>query len=139
MKESLLEFPIIDDQRGALVSLEQLKNIPFEIKRVYYIYGTKHNEARGFHAHLDLQQVLICVSGSCKVIVDNGIERKEYELNKPNQGLLIERIIWREMLDFSDDCVLVVLASDYYNESDYIRNYEDFLTAVNKYKYIREF
>ena len=90
---------------------------------------TKHNEARGFHAHLDLQQVLICVSGSCKVIVDNGIERKEYELNKPNQGLLIERIIWREMLDFSDDCVLVVLASDYYNESDYIRNYEDFLTS----------
>ena len=133
MNNSILDFPTISDQRGTLVALEQYKNIPFEIKRVYYIYGTNHKETRGFHAHLELQQVLICVSGSCKIIMDNGKERKEYKLNKPNQGLFIDRCFWREMFDFSDDCVLVVLASDYYDENDYIRSYEDFLIAVNKY------
>ncbi|MFD2442779.1 sugar 3,4-ketoisomerase [Bacillus sp. CGMCC 1.16607] len=134
MKDSLLDFPVIGDQRGSLVALEQFKNIPFEIKRVYYIYGNKHKKARGFHAHYDLQQVLICVSGSCKVIVDNGKDRKEYKLDKPNQGLIVDRYIWREMYDFSDDCVLFVLASDYYDENDYIRNYEEYLIAVNKLK-----
>ena len=130
MNDFLLDFPTISDQRGSLVALEQFKNIPFEIKRVYYIHGTKQKEARGFHAHLELQQVLICVSGSCKVIEDDGKERKEYTLNKPNQGLFVDRYIWREMFDFSDDCVLLVLASEYYDENDYIRSYEDFLKVI---------
>ena len=132
MDDSIIDFPIISDQRGSLIALEQFKDIPFEIKRVYYIFGTKHNQARGFHAHFNLEQVLICVKGSCKVIIDNGKQNKGYYLNKPNQGLFIGRYTWREMSDFSDDCVLLVLASNYYDESDYIRKYEDFLLEVNK-------
>ena len=132
MKDVLIEFPTISDQRGFLVALEQSKDIPFDIKRVYYIYNTKTNEARGFHAHIDLKQVLICVSGTCSVILDNGREKNKFTLNKPNQGLFIEGLIWREMHDFSDNCVLVVLASDYYDEKDYIRDYHDFLIAVEE-------
>ncbi|WP_449621674.1 sugar 3,4-ketoisomerase [Robertmurraya sp. Marseille-Q9965] len=132
MNTALLDFQIISDQRGSLVALEQLRHIPFEIKRVYYIYGTNHKEKRGFHAHLQLQQVLICVSGSCKIIMDDGKNRKEYILNKPNHGLFIDKFIWREMIDFSDDCVLLVLASDFYDELDYIRNYEEFIKTISK-------
>ena len=120
------------DERGSLVSLEQFQNIPFEIKRVYYIYGNEDNLARGFHAHKDLQQLLICVSGSCKVILDNAKEKYEYQLNRPNQGLFVDKFIWREMHDFSKDCVLLVLASNYYDPNDYIRKYENFLIEANR-------
>ncbi|MBE4907229.1 WxcM-like domain-containing protein [Bacillus luteolus] len=126
MKNLLIEFQIIADKRGGLVSLEQFKNIPFDIKRVYYIFDTKPDEERGFHAHKNLQQVLICLNGSCKVRLDDGTNKREYYLSKPNQGLLIEKSIWREMYDFTEGCVLLVLASDYYDENDYIRNYEEF-------------
>ena len=126
----LLNFNILGDGRGSLISLEQNSNIPFDIKRVYYIYGTKENVRRGFHAHRDLEQVLICVSGSCKVLIDDGITKEDILLNSPNKGLLISGLVWREMFDFSDDCVLMVLASELYDESDYIRNYDDFLKEV---------
>ena len=126
----LIDFVTIGDDRGVLVALEQFKNIPFGIKRIYYIYGNKQNLARGFHAHKELQQVLICVSGSCNVILDNGIEKYKYHLNKPNQGLLVDRLIWREMNDFSEDCILLVLASHYYDENDYIRDYEEYIEKV---------
>ncbi|APA83598.1 sugar 3,4-ketoisomerase [Francisella tularensis] len=126
----LLDFNILGDSRGSLISLEQNKNIPFDIKRVYYIYGTQENIRRGFHAHKELKQVLVCVSGSCKVLVDDGNRKENILLDTPDKGLLISGLVWREMYDFSPDCVLMVLASDFYDESDYIRDYNDFLKEV---------
>ncbi|WP_272672792.1 sugar 3,4-ketoisomerase [Providencia sp. PROV037] len=122
-----IEFKKLGDDRGSLVSLEQNKNIPFEIKRIYYIFGTKDGVSRGFHAHKNLQQVAICVKGSCRFLLDDGKTKEEIILDKPDTGLHINSFIWREMHDFSEDCVLMVLASELYDESDYIRNYDDFL------------
>jgi dTDP-4-dehydrorhamnose 3,5-epimerase-like enzyme len=123
----LIQLEIKGDERGSLISLESCKNIPFEIKRVYYIFDTKDGVRRGFHAHKKLKQVLVCVSGSCDILLDDGNNRKIVNLNKNNIGLLIEGMIWREMFNFSRDCVLMVLADDYYYENDYIRNYADFI------------
>jgi dTDP-4-dehydrorhamnose 3,5-epimerase-like enzyme len=120
------------DDRGQLVALEEGKDIPFEIKRVYYMYDTGEGVRRGYHAHKSLEQILICIHGSCKILMDNGEEKKIVSLEKPYEGLYISNNIWREMFDFSPDAVLMVLASDFYNEEDYIRNYEDFLEFVKK-------
>ena len=125
-----IEFSVLGDQRGSLVSLEENINIPFEIKRVYYIYGSDKGITRGFHAHKNLQQVAICVKGSCRFILDNGKLRESMVLNSPNIGLYIDNNKWREMHDFTEDCVLIVLASDYYDEDDYIRDYNEFLKVV---------
>ena len=122
------------DDRGQLVALEEFKDIPFEIKRVYYMYDTGKGVRRGFHAHKSLEQILICIHGSCKILLDNGEEKKVVFLEKPYEGLYVSNNIWREMYDFSDDAVLMVLASDYYNESDYIRNYDEFLSMINGMK-----
>ena len=118
------------DERGQLVALEEMKDIPFQIKRVYYMYDTGDGIRRGFHAHKSLKQILICIHGSCKILLDNGSEKKIISLEKPYEGLYIEHNMWREMYDFSTDAVLMVLASDYYNESDYIRSYDEFLKLV---------
>ena len=118
------------DERGQLVALEEYKDIPFEFKRVYYIYDTVAGVRRGLHAHKSLEQILICIHGSCKVLLDNGKEKKIISLEKPYEGLYIANDMWREMYDFSPDAVLMVLASDYYNEADYIRNYDEFLQFV---------
>ncbi len=115
------------DDRGQLISLEEYRDIPFEIKRVYYMYDTKIGETRGRHAHQSLEQILICIHGSCKVKLDNGKEQKIVFLEKPYEGLYIANNIWREMYDFSEDAVLMVLASDYYREEDYIRDYDVFI------------
>lgn len=115
------------DERGMLVALEEFNDIPFEIKRVYYMYDTKENVHRGFHAHKSVEQILICIHGSCKVLLDNGKEKKIVSLEKPYEGLYVANNIWREMYDFSPDAVLLVLASELYDESDYIRSYEEFL------------
>ncbi|WFF39533.1 WxcM-like domain-containing protein [Moraxella nasibovis] len=128
----LIDFKNLGDERGGLVALESYKNIPFDIKRVYYIFSTKTDVARGFHAHKELNQVLICVSGQCSVLLDNGKQKERMTLNKPSEGLIVEPEIWHEMHDFSEDCVLLVLASDYYDEGDYIRNYDEFLGYVNR-------
>ena len=119
------------DDRGQLVALEELKDIPFEIKRVYYMYDTGEGVRRGKHAHKSLEQILICIHGSCKILLDNGNEKKIVSLERPYEGLYIANDMWREMYDFSNDAVLMVLASDYYNEEDYIRNYDEFLSLVN--------
>ena len=118
------------DDRGMLVALEEYKDIPFEIKRVYYMYDTKKDVHRGFHAHKSLEQILICIHGSCKVLLDNGTEKKIVSLEKPYEGLYIANNMWREMYDFSEDAVLMVLASEYYTEEDYIRDYNEFLRMV---------
>lgn len=126
-----IDFKTLGDDRGSLIALESHKNIPFDIKRVYYIFDTKQGVARGFHAHKALTQVLICVKGSCRILLDDGKQKEWTTLNQSNQGLMIESFIWREMHDFSEDCVLMVLASDYYDESDYIRDYDEFLKEIN--------
>lgn len=123
-------FKIHGDYQGTLVAVEECRDIPFCIRRVYYMYGTKYDVIRGRHAHKSLQQALICVHGSCKVMLDNGREREVIILDKPNEGLYIEHNIWREMFDFSSDAVLLVLASDFYKESDYIRSYDYFLEYI---------
>ena len=120
------------DDRGQLVAIEAMKDLPFQVKRVYYIYDTLPNVRRGFHAHKRLEQILICVHGSCKIHLDNGHDTAEVTLDKPHEGLYIANNMWREMYDFSDGAVLLVLASEYYDEADYIRNYEDFIKMVKE-------
>jgi dTDP-4-dehydrorhamnose 3,5-epimerase and related enzymes len=120
------------DERGQLISLEEFHDIPFEIKRVYYMYETKPDVRRGFHAHKSLQQILICIHGTCKILLDNGKEKKIVPLEKPYEGLYVSSNMWREMYDFSPDAVLMVLASDYYKEEDYIRDYDKFLKSIEK-------
>ena len=122
------------DERGQLVSLEEHNDIPFSIKRVYFMYDTLDNVVRGHHAHKNLQQILFCVHGSCKVRLDNGKEKKVVPLEKPYEGLYIANYMWREMFDFSKDAVLMVLASELYNEDDYIRDYDEFLEFVKTQK-----
>lgn len=126
MKYKKLTFLTKGDERGNLIALEENKNIPFDIKRVYYIFDNKEGVRRGFHAHKNLEQVLICVSGSCDILLDDGKEKSIIKLENRNEGLFIEKLVWREMFNFSADCVLMVLASDYYEEKDYIRDYNEF-------------
>ena len=128
----LVDFKTLGDERGSLIAIEQGYNAPFEIKRVYYIFDTKEGVERGFHAHINLKQMAIVVKGSCTFVLDDGEKREEIKLNNPNQGLFIEGLIWREMKDFSSDCVLVVLASEYYDENDYIRSYDFFKELLIK-------
>ena len=132
MDYKILSFKEHGDDRGILISLEQMKNIPFEIKRVYFMYNTMEDVRRGFHAHKALKQVLICTHGSCKILLDDGVQKESVLLDEPNKGLYIESNVWREMYDFSDEAVLMVLASELYDEADYIRNYDEFLKYVRR-------
>lgn len=127
-----IHFPPLGDERGSLVALETGKTVPFDIKRVYYIFATQKNVARGFHAHKNLKQIAVCVTGKCRMVLDNGKIRQDAWLDSPTKGLLISDLVWREMHDFSKDCVLLVLASEHYDENDYIRDYQDFLNKVIK-------
>lgn len=130
MKINLLQLQTHGDERGSLVALEEGVNIPFPVKRVYYLFNTKNGIHRGFHAHKTLKQVAITVRGSCRFILDNGNEKVDVLLDNPAQGLLIESFLWREMYDFSEDCVLMVLADQLYDEADYIRDYNKFLEEI---------
>ncbi len=134
MEYKIIQFQKHGDDRGMLIALETTKEVPFEIKRVYYMYDTIAGVRRGFHAHKKLQQILICTSGSCKIHLDNGNETAEILLDKPYEGLYVSNDMWREMYDFSEDAVLMVLASEFYDESDYIRNYDEFIKYVNRKK-----
>lgn len=132
MNIKILPLQTHGDDRGSLISLEETENIPFTIKRVYYMFNTGSDVRRGFHAHKALKQVAIAIRGSCRFVLDDGKERVEVRLDNPAQGLLIDSCIWREMYDFSEDCVLMVLADSHYDEADYIRDYEQFLNDVKK-------
>jgi dTDP-4-dehydrorhamnose 3,5-epimerase len=127
----LVDLKVIGDDRGSLIALEQGQNIPFAIKRAYYIFDTRPDVNRGFHAHRRLEQLAICVSGRCKMVIDDGVNREEIWLDSSSKALIIRNMIWREMRDFSTGCVLVVFASEHYDESDYIRNYDQFIKEVN--------
>lgn len=125
-------FPPLGDDRGSLVALEGDKTVPFNIQRVYYLFGTKAGVSRGYHAHRRLCQVAVCVTGSCRMVLDDGIQREEVLLDSPTRGLVIRSMIWREMHDFTPDCVLLVLASEHYDEADYIRSYKQFRSALGE-------
>lgn len=127
MEIKTFDFTSHGDERGQLVALEERKDYPFSVKRVYYLYDTKQGVRRGYHAHKCLEQILVCVSGSCKIHLDNGYEQEEVLLDRPTLGLYVGNNMWREMYDFSPDAVLLVLASQLYDEADYIRDYNEFL------------
>jgi dTDP-4-dehydrorhamnose 3,5-epimerase-like enzyme len=118
------------DARGSLIAIEAMRDVPFAIERTYYIFGTSPGVARGFHAHKDLQQLAVSVSGSCRMVLDDGSERRDFLLNSPAKALYIGPMIWREMYDFSEDCVLLVLASKLYDETDYIRDHDEFRSLI---------
>lgn len=120
------------DHRGSLVALESGAQVPFPIARVYYIFGTKPGVVRGLHGHKALRQLCIAVAGSCRMVLDDGWRKEEVWLNRPDQGLLIGPGTWREMHDFSADCVLMVLADAPYDEADYLRDYDQFLAFVRR-------
>ena len=125
-----VNLPPLGDERGSLVALEAGKSVPFEIKRVYYLFATKDGVSRGFHAHKKLQQMAVCVTGKCRMVLDDGHTREEAWLDSPTKGLLVNDLVWHEMHDFSSDCVMLVLASEHYDESDYLRNYAEFLEEI---------
>ena len=127
----IIELPRITDPRGNLTVAEANKNIPFDIKRVYWLYDVPGGECRGGHAHKQIKEILIAVSGSFHVTLDNGKEKQTFLLNHPYQGLLIDPNTWRTLDDFSSGAVCVVLASDFYDENDYIYDYNDFLQYIN--------
>ena len=131
--KNITKYNIHKDKWGKLVALEGNGDIPFNIKRVYYIYGVEEGVRRGFHSHRKLQQILICVHGSVKILLKTPDKEEVVTLNKANEGLYIGPNTWREMYDFSDDAVLLVLASEHYKESDYIREYSDYEKYYNKY------
>ena len=126
------EFNVLGDYRGQLVALEENRNIPFDLKRVFYIFGTQEGVSRGNHSHYKTKQFLVAVNGSCKVTLDDGYNKETFNLNKPNLGLFQDALIWGTMHDFSSDCVLMVLANEYYDASDYITDYDKFLKEVKK-------
>ena len=131
MQEIKYVFQPHGDERGQLVALEEGIDIPFSIKRVYYMYDTVKGMVRGKHAHKSLEQILVCIHGSCKILLDDGREKKVIPLEKPYEGLYVPNNMWREMYDFSEDAVLMVLASDFYKENDYIRDYDQFVSYIN--------
>lgn len=118
------------DARGHLVALESGMDVPFQIRRVYYIYGVHEDVERGFHAHKRLRQLMICISGACTVTLDDGDKRQDYRLDDPSVGLYVDRMMWREMRAFTANCVLLVLASEPYEREDYIFSYEEFSEAL---------
>lgn len=128
---SVSKLKMHQDHRGKLISIEGTRDVPFDIARVYYILGAEGTQ-RGFHAHLRAEQLLICVKGSCRLIMDDGSRRDELLLDQPDKGLLIGRMIWREMHDFTADSVLLVLASAPFDETDYIRDYDSFVAATKE-------
>ncbi|KJR36121.1 dTDP-6-deoxy-3,4-keto-hexulose isomerase [Vibrio navarrensis] len=129
---SVLNFPIKGDERGSLIALEQGVDVPFDIKRIYYIFGTKLGVSRGYHAHYNLEQMVICLKGSVTFRLDNGVKQETKTLSSPDEGLHMKGLIWREMHNFSEDCVLMVIASELYDEADYIRDYEMFKQEANR-------
>jgi oxalate decarboxylase/phosphoglucose isomerase-like protein (cupin superfamily) len=126
----LIEFPKITDARGNLTFVEAERHVPFKIERIFYLYDVPHGQTRGGHAHKRLEQVLICLSGSFDVLIEDGHNQKHIELKCPAQGLYIPPLIWDTEMNFSPGSVCLVVASAAYCENDYHRNYGDYLEAV---------
>lgn len=131
-KCKIIDLPKVTDVRGNLTFVEENKHIPFQIKRVYYLYDVPAGEARGGHAHKRLQQLIISASGSFDVVLDDGSRRKRFHLNRSYYGLYLPSMIWRELDNFSSGSVCLVLASELFEDDDYIRDYETFRKLVSK-------
>lgn len=129
-KYKILEFPELGDERGNLVVIEGGLQIPFDIQRVFYMYGSDSTVVRGQHANRQSEFVLINVSGTSKVRVTDGVEEHIIELNKPKMGLYLDKMLWKDMYEFSADSVLIVLANTHYDGSEYIRDYDDYLKEI---------
>jgi len=127
-----IDFEVRGDELGWLIALEAERNMPFPIRRAYYIFGTRPGVRRGRHAHRTLQQVMICIAGECRVLLDNGAATEDLRMHRNDRGLVLEPMIWHEMYDFSPDCVLLVLADAWYEEAEYIRSYSAFKAACTK-------
>lgn len=129
----MLEFPQRGDERGHLVVVEGMKDVPFEIKRIFYIYGSDTDVIRGQHANKKSQFVLINVAGKSKVKVKDGLGNEAvFSLNRPHTGIYLPQMVWKDMYDFSEDSVLLVLSSEHYDPEEYIRNYDEFVKIVTK-------
>ncbi len=126
----IMEFPDFGDERGNLIVVEGGIDIPFAVKRVFYIYGSDSEVIRGRHANRKSEFVMINVSGKSRVKVDNGYEQQVIELNRPRMGLYLSTMVWKDMYDFSPDSVLLVLASEHYDSEEYIRNYDDYIREI---------
>ena len=128
----IIELPRIVDSRDGIISVAEAgRHVPFDIRRVYYIYGLNYFESiRGLHAHKKLEQALFCINGSVRIDLDDGWRQASIKLDRPNVGLYLGVELWHTMGSFAHNCVLLVMASDYYDESDYIRSYEEFLKLV---------
>ena len=129
---SLLKFDELGDSRGKLVVAEGLKDVPFDIKRIFYIYDTKDEVIRGQHANRNSKFVLINLQGSVSIVVDDGYNKDVVVLDKPHEGIFLESMVWKEMKDFSSDSILLVLSSEGFDSGEYIRDYEEFLNEVRK-------
>jgi len=128
----IIDLPKIAEHRGNLTFIEGNRHVPFEVRRVYYLYDVPAGAKRGGHAHKRLQQFLIAASGSFTVVIDDGKKRKKFFLNRPHYGLYIPRMVWRELENFSSGSICVVLASEEYDESDYYRDYKKYRAALKK-------
>jgi hypothetical protein len=126
----VIEFPKIADHRGNLTFIEESRHVPFDVKRVFYVYDIPSGESRGAHAHKTLHQVLICLSGGLEVHLDDGVNRQTVHLNRPWLGLYIPPMTWASEGDFDSGTVYLVLTSDFYNEADYVRDYDEFLARA---------
>lgn len=131
MNYKLINLKVFGDNRGKLISIEGNKNISFDIKRVYWIFDTLPDQDRGMHAHKNMEQIIVAMDGACQFVLDDGKTRETVWLNRPDVGLYIGKNMWREMKHFSYGCKLMVLASSYYDEKEYIRDYDEFLREVN--------
>jgi len=131
MITKLKKFNVLGDERGQLIALEENKEIPFAMKRVFYIFGTNSDLPRGEHSHHKTKQFLIAINGSCKVTLDNGKEKETFDLYSRNVGLFQNALIWGTMHDFSEDCILMVLSDHIYDAKDYITDYNKFLKVIN--------
>lgn len=132
MNAKLIDLPDFSDTRGHLVAIEGGQDIPFDIKRIYYMFGSDPNVIRGLHAHYELRQVFITMHGRCEVTLFDGTETQTFVLDNPKKGLVLDTMIWREVSTFSEDCVMVVLASEHYDEADYIRDKAQFIKEVSE-------
>lgn len=126
----LIELPKISDPRGNLTFVESGQHIPFEIRRVYYLYDVPGGAERGGHGHKQLEQLIVAMSGSFDVVLDDGHETKRYHMNRSYYGLYVSPMMWRDITNISSGAVCMVLASQHYDESDYFRDYNEFLEAV---------
>lgn len=126
----IIQLTKCDDKSGKLISCESFKNVPFDIKRVYCIYNTDSRFSRGFHAHKSLSQLIFAVNGAVDFTLDDGVNRETITLDDPSKCLLLEGVVWREMHNFRNNCVLNILCNDYYDDLDYIRDYDMFLKIV---------